>query len=378
MANNHWQIKDLVTLSNPFSVVIPTYKERDNIRLLVESLGRALTGREYEVVLVDDDSRDGTEELVAELAAHYPVRVVVRRGKKGLATAVLDGFGFAKNNTILVMDADLQHPPEVVPGVIAAIDAGADVAVASRYVPGGGNEGWSKLRQIISNGAIFLAHLVLPLSRKVKDPMSGFFAFKREVIQDVKLAPVGYKILLEIIVAARPQNVAEVPFKFRIREKGESKLNIKQEVDYLKHLWSLMRRSGEVLRFIKFALVGGSGVFVNEGTRFVLTRFAGFTYPRDAIAVPIGIEAAIISNFLLNYFFTFADCRGKSATSFLGRFVKFNLISLLGAGVQYGIYLGLTRWAGWGEPYDIFANLIGIAVAMLWNFFANNWLTWKR
>jgi len=365
-------------LPKPFSIVIPTYKERENIRALVECLGRALAQRDYEIVLVDDDSRDGTEELVAELAAHYPVRIVVRRGKKGLATAVMDGFGFARHDTILVMDADLQHPPEVVPSVIAAIDAGADVAVASRYVPGGGNDGWSKFRQITSNGAIFLAHLCLPLSRKVKDPMSGFFAFRRKVIQDIKLAPIGYKILLEMIVVARPQRVAEVPFKFRIREKGKSKLNVKQEIDYLKHLWSLMRRSGEILRFVKFALVGGSGVIVNEGMRFILTRFAGFAYPRDAIAVPIGIEVAIISNFLLNYFFTFADCRGKGIKSFLGRLVKFNLISLLGAGVQYGIYLGLTRWAGWEAPFDIIANLIGIAVAMLWNFFANNWLTWKR
>jgi len=365
-------------LSKPFSIIIPTYREHENIRPLVERLGQALSQRDYEVVIVDDDSRDGTEELVAELAVRYPVRIVVRRGKKGLATAVLDGFGLARNDTILVMDADLQHPPEVVPRVIAAIDAGADVAVASRYVPGGGNAGWSKLRQTISKGAIFLAHLLLPLSRKVKDPMSGFFAFQKEVIRGVKLAPIGYKILLEIIVAARPKKVVEVPFMFHIREQGESKLNIKQERDYLKHLLRLMCRSGEMMRFAKFALVGGSGVIVNEGTRFLLTRFTGLTYPRDAIAAPIGIEVSIITNFLLNYYFTFADYRRKGTKSFLGRLVKFNLIGLLGAGIQYGIYLSLTRVAGWEAPYDILANLIGIAVAMLWNFFANNWLTWNK
>ena len=361
-----------------FSIIIPTYKEHDNIRPLIERLSHVLAKRTYEIVLVDDDSRDGTEELVAELAVHHPVRVVVRCDKKGLATAVIDGFVFARNDIVLVMDADLQHPPEVVPSVIAAMDAGADVAVASRYVTGGGNEGWSKLRQIISSGAIFLAHLLLPLSRKVKDPMSGFFAFRREIIQGIKLAPIGYKILLEIIVAARPQKVVEVPFMFHIREKGKSKLSIKQDGDYLRHLWSLMRRSGEIARFAKFMIVGGSGVIVNEGARFLLTRFAGLTYPRDAIAVPIGIEASIVTNFLLNYYFTFADCRSKGIGIFLGRLIKFNLVSLLGAGVQYGIYLGLTRGAGWDAPYDILANLIGIAVAMLWNFFANNWLTWKR
>ena len=365
-------------MPKPFSIVVPTYKECDNIRPLVERLHGAIAPQAYEVVLVDDDSRDGTEELVAELAARYPVRIVVRRDKKGLATAVLDGFGFAHNDTILVMDADLQHPPEVVPSIIAAMDAGADVAVASRYISGGGNEGWSKLRQIISNGAIFLSHLLLPLSRKVKDPMSGFFAFRRGVIHGVKLAPVGYKILLEIIVTAHPQKVAEVPFMFHIREKGESKLNVRQEVDYLKHLWSLMCRSGEIARFAKFVLVGGSGVIVNLGVGFLLTRFAGLAYPRDAIAVPIGIEVSIMTNFLLNYYFTFGDCRGVGIKSFFGRLIKFNVISLLGAGVQYGIYLGLTRGAGWEIPYDTLANFIGIAIAMFWNFFANNWITWKR
>ena len=209
-------------MTRAFSIVIPTYKEHDNICPLIERLGESLSGRQYEVLLVDDDSRDGTEELVAELAAKYPVRIVVREGKKGLATAVLDGIDIARHDTVLVMDADLQHPPEVVPSVIQAMDEGADVAVASRYVPGGGNVGWSKLRQVISNGAILLAHVLLPLSRKVKDPMSGFFAFRRDLIRGVKLEPVGYKILLELIVAARPQKVVEVPFMFRTREKARA------------------------------------------------------------------------------------------------------------------------------------------------------------
>jgi glycosyltransferase involved in cell wall biosynthesis len=172
-------------LAGPFSIVIPTYKERDNITPLVERLGKALAGREYEIVLMDDNSGDGSEELVASLSKKYPVRMVVRRGQKGLATAVMDGFGHARYDTILVMDADLQHPPEVVPSIIKAMDEGADVAVASRYVPGGGNEGWSKIRQVISSGAIFLAHLLLPLSRRVKDPMSGFFSFRRRLLKGV-------------------------------------------------------------------------------------------------------------------------------------------------------------------------------------------------
>jgi dolichol-phosphate mannosyltransferase len=366
-------------VANPFSIVTPTYKEHDNISPLIERLGRALAGRDYEIVLVDDNSSDGTEDLVAELAERYPVRIIVRRDKKGLAGAVLDGFVYALHDIILVMDADLQHPPEVVPDMVRAMDEGADVAVASRYVSGGGNAGWSKLRQVISNGAIFLAHLLLPLSRKVKDPMSGFFAFRRELIQNTKLEPIGYKILLELIVVTRPRKITEVPFIFQTREKGKSKLNLGQEVDYLKHLWSLMRRSGELTRFLKFAVVGGSGVIVNEGTRFLLTRYGGLAAPRDWIAENIGIELSILTNFLLNNYFTFSDLRTPGARGFFTRLIKFNLVSLFGAGIQNGVYLGLTRYAGMAaSPFDILANLTGIALGMLWNFFSNNWWTWKR
>jgi dolichol-phosphate mannosyltransferase len=354
----------MANLTRAFSIVIPTYKEHDNIRPLVERLGKSLSGRQYEVLLVDDDSCDGTEELVAELVVKYPVRLMVRKGKKGL--------DLASHDTVLVMDADLQHPPEVVPSVIQAMDEGADVAVASRYVPGGGNEGWSKLRQVISNGAILLAHVLLPLSRKVKDPMSGFFAFRRELIRGVKLEPIGYKILLELIVVTRTQKVVEVPFMFHIREKGKSKLNVKQEVDYLKHLLSLMRRSGELTRFVKFAIVGGSGVIVDLGITAFLVERAGLG---KTLAGAIATEIAIISNFIFNNFFTFADRRGKGAGAFFSTLVKFNLVSLIGFTINNGIYNLLMAATG---IHYLGAKLIGIVVAMLWNFFSNNWWTWKR
>ena len=366
-------------MAKPFSIVIPTYKEHDNIDPLVQRLGDELHGRQYEILFIDDNSRDGIEEAVAELSARYPARIVVRKDVKGLATAVMDGFDLARYDTILVMDADLQHPPEIAPLLVDAIEKGADVAVASRYVAGGGNVGWNKLRQIISKGAIIMAHLLLPLSRNVKDPMSGFFAFRRELIKNVKLAPIGYKILLELIVIARPRTVAEVPFMFRTREKGKSKLNLGQELEYIRHLVSLMRRSGEVSRFIKFTVVGLSGVIVNEGSRLILTRFGGLAYPRDWIAAIIGIEVSILTNYLLNNYITFADCRIPGLKSFFNRMVKFNLISLVGAGIQFGTYVTLTRYVGFSQrPFDTVANLIGIVLAMLWNFLSNNWWTWKR
>jgi dolichol-phosphate mannosyltransferase len=182
-----------------FSILIPTYNEHDNIAPLLERIAAVIPGNNYEVLFVDDDSRDGTPELIKQLR-QYPARVVVRKDKKGLASAVVDGFGWTESDVVLVMDADLQHPPEVIPALVKAIQGGADIAVASRYVPGGGTAGWSRVRKIISSGAIMLAHVLLPQSRRVKDPMSGFFAFKKSVISGVKLAPIGYKILLEMLI----------------------------------------------------------------------------------------------------------------------------------------------------------------------------------
>jgi dolichol-phosphate mannosyltransferase len=362
-----------------FSIIIPTYNEHESIPPLLKKIHQQVGGRNYEIIFVDDDSRDGTADLINSLSGDYPVRVVVRKGKRGLATAVADGFDYSASPVLLVMDADLQHPPEVIPALLQSMDTGADIAVASRYVPGGGNLGWSKTRQVISNGAILLSHLLLPSSRRVKDPMSGFFALKRSVVSGLKLEPIGYKILLEVIVLAEDARVTEVPFMFQVREQGKSKLNLNQQMEYLKHLLSLMRRSGEMLRFLKFALVGGSGVLVNEGTRLILTTWAGMAYPYDAIAAPIGIELSIITNFVLNNYFTFSDRRAKGAGAFFRRLVKFNVISLVGAAIQYGIYLALTRGAGWVEaPFPTLANLIGIAIAMAWNFFSNSWWTWKK
>jgi dolichol-phosphate mannosyltransferase len=163
----------------------------------VQRIGRALEGVDYEILIVDDDSRDGTEELVAKLSRHYPLRLVIRRDKKGLASAVVDGFGLADARAIGVMDADLQHPPEILPSLLRALDGGADMAIGSRYVAGGGCEGWGLMRRVISRGAGFLAHLFLPSTRGIADPMSGYFMLRPQVIEGADLRPTGYKILLE-------------------------------------------------------------------------------------------------------------------------------------------------------------------------------------
>jgi dolichol-phosphate mannosyltransferase len=369
-------------MSKSISIVIPTYNERENITALAERIDRALAPRDYEVVFVDDNSQDGTAELINSLSGQYPLRVMVRKDERGLATAVIHGIAHSEGETVVVMDADLQHPPEVIPDVLHKIESGADIVIASRYVKGGGMKEWGLIRKIISKGAIILSHLLLPATRSVKDPMSGFFAFKQQVLGKAHLSPRGYKILLEILIEGKFKNAAEVPFIFENRRGGESKLNAKQQIEYLKHLFSLMRRTGELLRFIKFCLVGASGVIVNYGLYWLLTRLAGFTPLDNAaiggivsgnVAMAIAIEVSIITNFTLNEYFTFRDRREPGA-SFLLRLLKFNLICLVGGLIQIGVANLLTITLG---IYDLVSILIAIVVAMLWNFLLNNWWTWK-
>jgi dolichol-phosphate mannosyltransferase len=358
-------------MSEAISIIIPTYNERDNIIPLVERIAHALSNYDYEIVFVDDSSGDGTAELAMALSPKYPVKVMVRRNKRGLASAVVDGIGHASGQIIGVMDADLQHPPEVIPDLLRDIRGGVDIAIASRYVKGGGCQGWGLTRRIISKAAIVLAHLLLPSTRPVRDPMSGFFMFNRQVVAHARLKPTGFKILLEILMEGEFHNIAEVPYTFRIRSGGESKLNARQQVDYLKHVYSLMRRKGELWRFLKFCAVGLSGVLVNIGLLWLLTEFAGLFY---LLSAAISIESSIISNFVLNDYFTFRDRRSPQAKSFLSRLLKFNLVSLAGLGINMAVLWLLTEVFG---IYYLLSNLCGIAVATLWNYLVNTWWTWK-
>jgi dolichol-phosphate mannosyltransferase len=358
-------------MKETISLIIPTYNEKDNIAPLVERIHRALSGYSYEILLVDDGSRDGTIEAAEGLASRYPVKIIVRRGEKGLATAVVHGLKSAAGGIIGVMDADLQHPPEVLPRLLEALEAGADMAVASRYVPGGGCPNWGLSRKIISRVALMISHLLLPASRKVKDPLTGFFMFRRANVNAGLLRPVGYKISLEVMLIGNFRNIVEVPFIFEERTSGQSKLRPQQQVDYLKHVVSLMARTGEMAMFLKFIAVGLSGVLVNEGVYWLLTRFGGLA-AYDYWAVVIGIEVSIITNFTLNDTFTFASRRGDR--SFSGRLLRFNLICLAGAGIQWGLFMLFTRVFG---VYDLLSNFIGIVVAFLWNYFINRNWTWR-
>ncbi|MEI8234941.1 MAG: polyprenol monophosphomannose synthase [Verrucomicrobiota bacterium] len=231
-----------------FSLVIPTYKERVNIAPLLRRLGalleRALPGR-YELIVVDDDSPDRTWEVAQAIAAETPqVHVIRRLGERGLATAVVAGWKAARGEWLGVIDADLQHPPEVVLALLAAMERGADLAVASRHVEGGGVSDWSLFRQMLSRGAQALGVLLLPsAARAVSDPMSGYFILRRDAVDLSAFRPLGYKILLEVLARGHFSRIEEAGYVFQERKEGASKVTWRQYWEYLVQIWRLRAAS---------------------------------------------------------------------------------------------------------------------------------------
>lgn len=220
------------------SVIVPTYNERESLPGLIRRLS-AIQGLALEIVVVDDASPDGTGILAEDLARQQPlpIRVVHRPEKRGLASAVMDGASVARGEILTVMDADLSHPPEALPALLSALASGAEIVIASRYVAGGGIRGWPFMRRLISRTATVLARSILGL--KVRDPLSGFFALRRELLADSQYRGLGYKLLLEILAAHRNRRVVEVPYEFSERQLGQSKLSRGEMASFLRLLLHL-------------------------------------------------------------------------------------------------------------------------------------------
>lgn len=222
------------------SIVVPTYNERDRLGHLVDAIFRAYAaeGLPGELVIVDDNSPDGTGALADDLARRHRITVIHRAGKLGLGTAVVEGFGAASAPVVGVIDADMSHPPALLPRMLAAMQAaGADVVVASRYIPGGGTRNWERSRLLMSRVACLMARGLTP----IRDATSGFFLIRRELAQTVRISAGGFKICLELLVRSRPASVVEVPYVFVGRTAGESKMNMKEATGYLRQLGELRR-----------------------------------------------------------------------------------------------------------------------------------------
>ncbi|MEH2437444.1 MAG: glycosyltransferase [Nostoc sp.] len=373
------------------SLVIPTYKERDNIKNVVNILSQLLDESipgNYELIVVDDDSPDRTWEIAQSLTTEYPqLRVMRRQQERGLSSAVIRGWQAATGNVLGVIDGDLQHPPEVLMQLLRSVEQGADLAVASRHVDGGGVSSWSVVRRILSRGAQLLGLVILPgVLGRVSDPMSGYFMVRRSAIANAILNPVGYKILLEVIGRGKVDQVAEVGYVFCERKEGESKVTWKQYVDYIHHLVRLRLSTGRVGRlsrkvnfpvgrFVRFGLVGFSGVFVDMAILYLLSDPTTLAWPLTRSKIIAG-EIAILNNFFWNDAWTFADvsARQQGWKQRLKRFGKFNAICL--AGLVLNVLI-LNLVFNFLIPNRYIANFIAIAIATVWNFWINLKLSWR-
>ncbi|MDH7808117.1 dolichol-phosphate mannosyltransferase [Rhizobium sp. AN67] len=363
-------------LSRPLelSVVVPTFNESQNIRELVKRLDLALGETAWELIVVDDDSPDGTSKLVKSLsAADSRIRCIRRVGRRGLAGACIEGILSSSAPYVLVMDGDLQHDESIVPEMLRSLEGGKDLAVGSRYVAGGSsNEGFSRLRKWGSDTATKLARRALKIS--ISDPMSGFFMLRRETFEEVApaLSKEGFKILLDFI-SSSPSNLrtVEIPFKFRERFEGTSKLGSLVTVDYLGLL--LSKISGGVLpvRFLMFASVGAFGVLVHLLTLRIMLDAVQLSF---SMAQFVATMVAMTGNFILNNELTYRDKKLRGARFFTGLLTFYAACS-----VGTIANVGVASWIN--EAWHSDALLSGLAGALLgavYNYAAASMLTWKN
>jgi dolichol-phosphate mannosyltransferase len=362
------------------SLVIPTRNEAVNLGPLIDGLEALLEpvlGEAYELIVVDDDSADGTWQVALGLARTHPrLRVVRRTTERGLATAVIRGWQVARGEVLAVMDADLQHPVATSLALLAEMERGADLAVASRNAEGGGVSDWSVRRRILSRGAQLLGLLVLPgVLGKVSDPMSGYFMVRRSALAGITLTPLGYKILVEVLARGRLRWLAEVGYVFRERSEGESKVTLGIYFQYLLHLIRLRWATLPQSKLFRFCVVGASGVVVDMSMLFLLSdpTMLGFGLTRSKIAAA---EVAIVNNFLWNDAWTFRDAARSEpgARAKFRRFLGYNAICIAGVALNVVILNLLFNFAGINRYV---ANAIAIVAVTAWNYGVNKRLNWS-
>ncbi len=375
-----FRVDELRSPALALSVVVPTFNESKNITELVQaleqSLGESLAADDFEIIVVDDNSPDETWRVALELAASRTnLRVIRREGERGLSTAVIRGWQAASGATLAVIDGDLQHPPEVIARLFAKIQDGADLAVGSRNIEGGGVSDWSLLRRMLSRGAQVIGLLILPgVLGRVSDPMSGCFALKRSAISGVTLNPLGYKILLEVVGRGRIGRVAEVGYVFRERVVGASKVTSKVYIEYLAHLVRLRFATLPTAKLLKFCVVGLSGLAVDMGVLYLLSDPSqlGFGLTRSKV---VAAELAIANNFLWNDVWTFRDVSAQQRAPYARwrRFLRFNTICTLGLLLNLVMLNVMFNVFGWNRYV---ANAIAIGVVTVWNFWLNSRISW--
>ena len=381
------------------SIVIPTYNEAENIIDLLESIKKNIGNSVLaEIIVVDDNSPDGTGKLVDSYikknvsnnlngSTLVSVRTIHRKQKEGLIQAVLQGIEFSFGEHVLVMDADFSHPPETIPKIIEKLQKNDNcIIVASRYIKGSSIEGWTLKRRLLSLGANSIARLSLNIGN-IKDPMSGFFAFRKNSIKNIQFNTKGYKILLELLVKDRKNKVIEIPYVFTDRKIGKSKMDYMTALHYLQSIWKLYRHGKNAnlnsqeegknsIKFFskagRFFTVGASGLLINYLVSVLLSSglLAKLWYIEST---SIGIIISITSNFILNKIWTFGD-RDFSPKHTIKQYLLFLIICSLGASLQLGLVYLLVESK---VSYEL-SLLLAVIAASVSNFVLNKKLTFKE
>ncbi|MEN7536096.1 glycosyltransferase family 2 protein [Aurantiacibacter flavus] len=353
------------------SVISPSYNERDNMRAFTDGLASALKGIEWELIVVDDDSPDGTYEEVLTIGAVNPrVRCIRRVGRKGLSSAVVEGILASSAPVVAVIDADMQHDETVLPQMLAKIDDGADLVVGTRYAGGGSTGTWGEGRVRMSELATKMSQLLI--GNATSDPMSGFFMARRDLVNNhvYDLSQQGYKILLDLIASAPPATrIEEVPYTFRERTEGESKLTLMVLAEFLFLL--IEKLTGGLIppRFVLFAIVGVLGLAVHLS----VLNLMGTLQPNFMVAQTAATFVAMVFNFILNNQFTFRDKRLTGVRMIVG-LVVFILVCSVGAIANLSVAnFAQQEFGNWNV-----AGVLGALMGSVFNFGVSSTLVWNR
>lgn len=351
------------------SIILPTYKEEKNLEELFRRIDTSLKNRNYEIVLVDDDSPDGTAGKARQLSKSYPVEVFVRRDNFGLSQSVIRGFQQAEGEQIVVMDADLQHPPEKIPELLDSLQE-SDIAIGSRFTEGEAIEHWGIWRKFVNRTASLIYNIVYWRNR-LSDPMSGFFAFKKNKVDTESLDAEGFKILLEIL-HKNDLKISEVPYKFAERSNGESSFNLSAAVGYMEQIGRFIfdqmgfKQSERIVQALEFMAVGATGVIIN----YLIFLPAIHYNLHYMVAGFLAFAGALQWNFFWNKTITF----DKSEKSFWHQYKYFTLVNLGGLVVyQMLLFLLIGRMGIW-EPL---ANILAIFGGFLVNYFGSEKIAFK-
>ncbi|GMA51078.1 dolichol monophosphate mannose synthase [Alicyclobacillus contaminans] len=355
------------------SIVIPTFNEKENVRAIVRRIEQALASVpcEYEIWFIDD-SRDDTPDALAALAAdNARVHFVHREHERGLGTAVVEGFRRSRGRFIVVMDADLQHPPELLPTILQRLRDGIDVVIPSRFVPGGSDGGLNAFRKLVSWTARKIGQLAIRRLRSISDCTGGYFGLHREVIRDARLNPIGWKILMEVLVHGHYETVHEIPYAFQARDAGESKMSLREQWNYLKHIGRLLWSSPEDRRFYVFCMVGALGVVVN----LVMMSICLYLLHIRTVAWASILSScvAMIHNFLWNDRVTWGKQHAHPVKWRRAlQMPTFILVSSVGIAITALVahVFHLLHW------HALVGQCLGIIIATAWSFTANNRFTW--